>query len=389
MSRTIAVVTGTRAEYGLLSPLMRLLKDDESFDLRVIVTGSHLSKQHGLTYRFIEEDGFDIAAKVDLHLSGDEPGDILGALARATEGIGKVLLEIAPDLVVILGDRYEILGAAQAAMIARIPIAHIHGGEITEGAIDESIRHAITKMAHLHFASTADYARRIRQLGENPAHVFNVGAPGLDNIRTMKLLTRKDLAGSLGFDLGNGFLLVTYHPVTLGDRDEVEALEEMLEALDAFPDLKTIITFPNADTHGQKLANRLKAYAGAHPDRVYLSESLGQLRYLSAMKEAEAVVGNSSSGIIEAPSLGTPTVNIGVRQKGRIAADSVIHCGDNAKEIEKAIAKALTKDFKAIASRCTNPYGSGHASEHIRTVLKTIDLGQFGRKPFFDLSEAE
>ena len=387
MSLKVAIITGTRAEYGLLTPLMRLLKEDDAFDLKLIVTGSHLSKYHGLTYKFIEQDGFHIDAKVDLGLSGDTPRDILSALAKATEGIGEALLDLKPDLVVILGDRYEILGAAQAAMIAGVPIAHLHGGEVTEGAMDENIRHAITKMSHLHFASTEDHARRIRQLGENPDHVFNVGAPGIDNIRELPLMSRSELQQSLDFDLEERFFLVTYHPVTLGERDDVETMNEMLTALDDFPEVKIILTFPNADTHGKRLADRLKSYASLQPQRVYLAESLGQIRYLSALKEAEVVIGNSSSGIIEAPSMGTPTVDIGIRQKGRTAASSVMHCQDTFTEIKKAIDSATSPDFKALAMTCENPYGSGHAGEKIINIIKRSDLSGLKSKPFFDMDE--
>ena len=316
--RKICVVTGTRAEYGLLCPLMKEIQIDDALELQIIATGAHLSPEFGLTYKVIEKDGFTIDEKVEMLLSSDTPVAVTKSMGVALIGFADALARLSPDIVVLLGDRYEILAVAEAAMVANIPIAHIHGGEITEGAIDDSVRHAITKMAHLHFVAAPEYRDRVIQMGENPAHVFEVGAIGIDNIVNMTLMSQGELEESLQFPLGEKFFLVTYHPVTVANARRSDALGNLFDALDAFPDYRVLITKSNSDAGGREINRRLDEYAALRKDRVSCYTSLGQLRYLSAMKYASAVIGNSSSGLLEAPILKTPTVNIGDRQKGRL-----------------------------------------------------------------------
>lgn len=383
-NRKICVVTGTRAEYGLLQGVLSKLHNDTDVELQIVVTGAHLVPEFGATIEVIEADGFVIDARVDMMLANDTPAAITKSLALGTIGMADAFERLTPDLLVVLGDRYEILAAAQAALIARIPVAHIHGGEVTEGAIDESIRHAVTKMSHLHFAATQEYADRIIQMGENPASVHVVGAPGLDHVRNLDLLDREALGSRLSFDLSQPFLLVTHHPVTLARRDEVEGLNELLDALEHFSQHRVIFTYPNADTFGRRLIARIQDYADLHPARVLLTPSLGQLAYLSAAKLADVVIGNSSSGIIEVPSLGTPTVNIGLRQKGRMAAASVLHSEESSQDIQSAIEQSLSQAMQDEAKRTTNPYGDGKTAPRIVTTLKEVSLDGLIQKPFFD-----
>jgi UDP-hydrolysing UDP-N-acetyl-D-glucosamine 2-epimerase len=385
--RKICVVTGGRAEYGLLYWLLREIADDPGLDLQMVVTGMHLAPQFGLTWRVIENDGFAIDAKVDMLLAGDTPVAIAKSLGMGTMGMAEALARLAPDIVVVLGDRFEILAAAQAAMVLGIPLAHLHGGEASEGVIDETIRHSITKMAHLHFVAAEPYRRRVIQLGEQPHRVFDVGAPGLDNIERLELLDRRSLEEALDFSLGEGFLLVTYHPATLGGGDPGGAAGELVAALDGFGDHKVLITGVNADAGNDRVTQVISEYAARDPGRVALFASLGQLRYLSAMKHAAAVVGNSSSGIIEAPAVGVPTVNVGDRQRGRIRADSVIDCDERRDAIADAIAKALSPEFRETARATKSPYGGGGVAQRIAVVLKQIDLDGILMKPFHDLAE--
>lgn len=379
--RKICVVTGSRAEYGLLSWLMREIAADPELDLQVVATGMHLSPEFGLTYRVIEEDGFSIDARVEMLLSSDTPVGIAKSVGLGVIGFADALERLRPDILVLLGDRYEILAAAQAALVARIPVAHIGGGDTTEGAFDEAIRHAITKMAHLHFVTNELSARRVRQLGENPAHVHNVGSPGLDQIRRLTLLTRQELEGALGFGFRERNLLITFHPVTL-DREPADAqFRELLTALDSLGDgVGLIFTKPNADTDGRVLIDMIEGYvAGRSNARAYTS--LGQLRYLSAMAQVDAVVGNSSSGLYEAPSFGKPTVNIGDRQKGRLQAASVINCPASAPDIARAIGEALARD----CAGTVNPYGDGDSSGRILRILKEVgDPRALLKKHFFE-----
>lgn len=385
--RRIAVVTGSRAEYGLLHRLLKKIDQSDRLELLLVVTGTHLSQQHGRTVQEIESDGLAIAARVDMALNGDSPADLTRAMGRALIGFADVFADLAPDLVVVLGDRYEILAAAEAAMLARVPIAHIHGGEASEGQIDEAIRHALTKMAHYHFVAADAYGARVIQMGEQPERVFNVGAPGLDPIVDSDVMSFDATMASVGFQPHRPLFLVTYHPVTLRDGagDDARAL---LQALDHFPDASIIFTGTNADTDGDEIALLIDAYVDAHPDRMMQIASFGHKRYVSVLKGADIVIGNSSSGIIEAPAVGTPTVNIGVRQQGRLRSASVIDCGEDDASITGAIRQALDPSFQALAARCETPYGQGGASERIATLLETLPLDNVLMKKFHTLEVA-
>jgi len=364
----------------LLQPLMRALEDDPTFSLQIVATGAHLAPEFGLTYKVIESDGFKIDAKVEMLLSSDTPLGGAKSLGIAVIGIAEALDRLAPDLVVVLGDRFEIFAAAQAALMLRIPLAHIGGGDTTEGAIDEAIRHGITKMAHYHFVTNGLARKRVMQMGEDPTRVYNVGSLGLDAIRSCVLIERDTLQSSLNFDFRRLNLLVTFHSVTLAPDLGVSGFDELLLALDGVGEsVGVIFTRPNADPAGLQLIERLDAYVKRHPNaRVY--KSLGQQLYYSVMAQIDAVVGNSSSGLYEAPSFQKPTVDIGERQRGRLAADSVIHCEPESKFIERAIRQALTLD----CSRTVNPYGDGHCVERIMAVLRqSVETSQELQKRFF------
>lgn len=381
--RRICVVTGSRADYGLLYWLLLLLKQDADVELQLVVTGMHLSCEFGRTVELIEKDGFSIADRIEMLLSSDSPQGLATSMGVGTIGFGQSLARLQPEVLVLLGDRFEILCAAQAAMLANIPIAHIHGGERTEGVIDEAVRHAVTKMSHLHFVATEQYARRVRQMGEADGNVFTVGTPGLDYLARIDWMDAATLATSLDFTISRPFFLVTYHPVTLKGGGQ-SGLDALLEALDAFPDSSVLITFPNADTYGRQLIDKLKQYSAARGEHVKVVMSLGQQRYWSAMKAADVVIGNSSSGLTEAPSLGVPSVNIGTRQQGRLRSPSVIDCDDAADAIEAAIRTALSPDFKSIASECRSSYGGPGASARIAAILKAHPLDQLVLKRFVD-----
>ncbi|SRR6266702_690877 len=381
--RKICVVTGTRAEYGLLYWLMKEIQEESDLRLQLIVTGMHLSPEFGLTYRTIEEDGFVIDAKVEMLLSSDTSVGIAKSIGLGVIGFADVLDRLKPDVMVVLGDRYEILAATQAALVARIPIAHIHGGETTEGAIDESIRHAITKMSHLHFVAAEPYRRRVIQLGEHPDAVFNVGALGIENIKRLQLLNRSQLEQSINFELGTSCFLVTYHPATLGAVEPAAAMQALLDALDLFPNAKIIFTKPNSDTDGRILIQMIDEYALLNKGRVAVFTSMGQVRYLSALGLVDAVIGNSSSGIIEAPACNIPTVNIGNRQSGRLKADSIIDCQENTDSIAAAIRKALSSSFREVVKQGVSLYGYGESALHIKDRLKHVNLSS--TKRFYDL----
>lgn len=385
-NRKICVVTGTRAEYGLLSLLMKEIQNEPTMELQVIVTGMHLSPEFGLTYKTIEHDGFKINRKVEMLMSSDSPAGIAKSIGLGVIGFADALDQLCPDILVLLGDRYEILAAAQAALVAKIPIAHIAGGDTTEGAFDEAIRHSITKMSHLHFVTNDMAKRRIRQMGENPNHIYNVGYTGIDQIKQLTLLGREQLEQSLQFQFKEKNLLVTFHPVTLDHQSPLEQFQELLAALDRLgPDIGILFTKPNADTHGRTIIYKIDEYVQRHPNaKAYTS--LGHLRYLSAIAQVDAVVGNSSSGISEVPSFKKPSVNIGDRQKGRIQASSVITCPPLADEIEKAIQTALRND----CSDVINPYGDGKSSKRIFHILKTIpDYQKLIKKHFFEMGGFE
>ena len=382
--RKVCVVTGTRADYGLLSGLMRELKNDSDFELQVVASCMHLSSDFGYTYREIEQDGFYIDAKIDMLVSGDTPASVTKSIAFGVSKFTDAFSLLVPDLVVILGDRFEALAAAQTAMMLSFPIAHIHGGEITEGSVDESIRHAITKMSHLHFVSTSEFEKRVVQMGELPSRVFVSGALGIDNIKNMSPISRKACEKLLNFSLSDKNFLVTYHPVTIPTAPD-SGVDNLLLALEKYPEVNLIVTFPNADAGGRVIINKLKKFSDANPERVLFVESLGHKRYLKTLQHMDCVIGNSSSGLIEAPSFNIPIINIGDRQKGRTRALAVIDCDDSADSIVQAIETSLSEEFKSMVEKSINPYGQGNAAEIIIETLKKIDFDQLLRKPFLDV----
>lgn len=387
--KRVCVVTGTRAEYHLLHPLIVALQKEPEFYVMLAVTGAHLSEQQGNTWRDIERDGIRIDIKIPILGDGDSESDINHAMSRAIDGFDTFFHENRPELVIILGDRYEMLSVAIVCMNMRIPIAHIHGGETTEGAVDESIRHAITKMSYLHFTSCEEYRKRVIQLGESPGRVFNVGALSIENIKKVKTMSREELSDSIDFDLSGEFAVCTYHPVTLEDASDGGDVRELFAALDAFPDLKILFTKANADRGGVLINQMIDEYVSLHPGRCTEVFSLGMERYLSALSLAALVVGNSSSGIMETPSFGVPTVNIGDRQKGRIRAENIIDCSVEEKTIIEAIQNALSDEFKSIANRAVNPYGDGYTSERIVSHMRDYFAQETGslKKGFFDIGE--
>lgn len=383
--RKIAVITGTRAEYGLLYWTMKELQQRDNVTLQLIVTGAHLSHAHGYTVKQIEKDGFTIDARVDMQLGEDTALDITRSMGLCIEGVAKALADLAPDMVVILGDRYEMLAAASAALMLMIPIAHMHGGEVTQGAIDESIRHAITKMSYWHFATAEAYAQRILQLGEDKNRVFVSGAPGIDNIARLPLLSREDLEKTVGIPLVSPILLCTFHPETLSPQPVAEQIEQFTQALHAFPNATLIITGANADTGGKFINNSLQQFVHQHPNSV-LHASLGSLNYLSAMKYADVIVGNSSSGMIEAPALGKVTVNIGDRQKGRIRTAGIIDCACDQKAIVAAIQKAIGGDFRNNIG-ISKAFGiPGSVAIFVADSLASLSIPARPNKAFHDLN---
>ena len=384
MARKICVVTGTRAEYGLLYWLMKEIQKDKDLELQLIVTGMHLSTEFGLTYKIIEQD-FVIDKKIEMLLSSDTAIGISKAMGLAQISFSESFEELKPDLLVVLGDRYEIFSATSSAMIANIPITHLHGGETTEGAFDESIRHSITKMSHLHFTATDEYRNRVIQLGEDPSRVFNVGGLGIDNIKKLKLLSKKEFEKSIDFKLNKKNLIVTFHPVTLENSTNSEQFQNLLDAIDGLEDTNIIFTKANSDTDGRVINQMIDKYVSKSIHKTAAFTSLGQLRYLSALQYVDAVVGNSSSGLLEAPSFNIGTINIGDRQKGRIMANSVISCGSNAKAIKKAFKKLYSKEFNNTIINTKNPYGNGGASKEIVDIIKNTDLDVIIKKSFWDI----
>lgn len=383
--RKICVITGTRAEYGLLYWTMNALQVDDEVNLSICVTGMHLSPEFGLTYKKIHEDGFIIHEKVETLLSSDTTIGISKSIGLGIISFSEVFERLNPDLVLVLGDRYEIFAACAAAMISKIPIAHCHGGEATEGLIDEAIRHSITKMSQIHFTSTEEYKNRVIQLGEQPKNVFNVGALGIENINKLKLLTKPEFEDSIKFKLNKFNFLVTFHPVTLDNLSAEEQFKQLLIALDKFQDTNIIFTKPNSDTDGRVIIQLIDDYVKNNPHKAIAFSSLGQLRYLSAIQFMDVVVGNSSSGIIEVPSFKKATINIGDRQQGRVKATSVIDCETDNNDIEKAIKKSLSVEFKEELKSSKNPYGDKNSSIEIVEVLKSIDLNGIIKKQFYNL----
>lgn len=386
--KKICVVTGTRAEYGLLFWLMKLIQDDETLDLQVIATGMHLSPEFGLTWQKIIEDGFQIDRKVEMMLSSDTSVGVGKSMGLGMIGFSESYSELQPDVVVLLGDRFEIFSAASAAMIARIPIAHLHGGESTEGLIDEPIRHSITKMSHIHFTATEKYRKRVIQLGEQPETVFNVGAVGIDNIEKLNFLDRKEFESSIDFKLAKKNLLVTFHPVTLDKSSAGHQFQELLDALDELKDTHLIFTKPNADTDGRIIIKMIDEYVSKNSNKSIAFVTMGQLRYLSAMKHVDGVVGNSSSGLIEAPSFHIGTVNIGDRQRGRVCAASIVNCEPSKESIRMAIKTLYSGSFSEKLKDLQNPYGTSGASERVFDVLRNFPLENVLKKNFYNIEIA-
>lgn len=384
--KKVCVVTATRAEYGLLKPVIELIHKADTLELQLAVTGAHLSPEFGLTYQEIENDGYDITAKVEMLLSTDTSVGISKSMSLALMGFSDYFENYKPDMVVLLGDRYETLAVAEAALIAKIPIAHIHGGEITEGAYDDAIRHSITKMSHLHFASTEEYKNRIIQMGEQPSNVYNVGALGVENIKKVALWSKEKLEENLKFTFEDSTIMVTYHPVTLDNMSSKIQFQNLLEVIEKCKDIKVIFTKANADTDGRIINRMIDEYVEKNKERCIAFTSLGQVRYLSALQFCRAVVGNSSSGIIEAPSFHIPTVNIGNRQLGRMASKTVIHCGYSVEDIEKAMRKAFSEVFTKELKTYSNPYEGKNTSRMIvEKIEERLDAGIDIKKTFYDI----
>jgi UDP-hydrolysing UDP-N-acetyl-D-glucosamine 2-epimerase len=385
MARKICVVTGSRADYGLLRWLMQDIADDPRLTLQVGVTGMHLGSEFGDTYREIEKDGFAIAEKVDIGLAGDSASDISKAVGRGVIGFADVFDRLQPDIVIVLGDRFEILAAAQAAMFARIPIAHIHGGEVTEGAVDESIRHALTKMSHLHFVAAEPYRHRVMQMGERPEFVFNVGAIGVSNMRRTPMLKQDDVERLVGMKIESPTFLVTFHPVTLAAESSDNNIGQMLDAFFRFKAARFIFTQTNADAGGAAIRAAIDRFVTANADRAVFKASLGQQGYASALSYVDCVIGNSSSGLIEAPAAKLPTINIGDRQKGRLRSMSVIDCSLDSDEIYAAMEKALSAAFRKVALLAPPAYGDGETARAIHDIVASVPLDSLKRKSFYDV----
>ena len=384
MTRKICVITGTRAEYGLLRWVMQVIKDDPDLMLQIIATGMHLSPEFGLTHQAIEQDGFKIDRKVEMLTSSDTPVGIAKSMGLGLIGFADALQEIQPDLIVVLGDRFEIFSAVSAALVARIPVAHLHGGETTEGAFDEALRHSITKMSHLHFVAAEEYRSRVIQLGESSEQVFLVGGLGVDNIKRMQLLDRPALEDSLEFKLGVRNLLITFHPVTLENGTAADQLAELLAALAVLKETHLIFTLPNADTDGRVLINMVEQFV-AQRSNACAYQSLGQLRYLSCIAQVDGLVGNSSSGLTEMPSFKKGTINIGDRQCGRLQTTSIINCEPNRESITAALKQIFSASFQAKLSHVVNPYGEGGASEKVVHTIKHVAIQGLIKKTFHDL----
>ena len=383
--RKICIITGTRAEYGLLSRLVKLINDSPDVELQVIATNMHLSPEFGLTYREIEADGIKINKKVECLLSSDTENGLTKTMGLATIGFGDAFEDLHPDIIVVLGDRYESLAAVQSAMIYRIPIAHIHGGEITEALYDDCIRHAISKMSHLHFTTTEEYRCRVIQMGEEPNRVFNVGSLGIENSKMIPLMGKDELEDSLGFELGDKCVMVTYHPVTLENNTADEQSKNLLEALDTLKDYKIIFTMPNSDTNGRIIKYNIEQYVASRKERCTAYISLGVRRYLSALQYVDAVIGNSSSGIIEVPSFHIPTLNIGSRQDGRLAAESVYNCRTTKEAISAGLSYVLSQDFREQVAKAKNPYEKEGTAQAIFDIISTYPLEGIIQKKFYDL----
>ena len=372
-AKRIGVVTVSRSDYGHLRPVLEALRRAPDLELLLLVAGMHLASEFGLTVRDIEADGFPISARVEMLGGGDTPEAVAAATGRGVAGFGEAFARLRPDVVVALGDRFEMLAAAVAALPFALPVAHIHGGEVSEGAMDNQIRHAITKLAHLHFASAEPHARRIAAMGEEPWRIHTVGAPGLDRLATTEPLPRAGLARELRLPEAGPWLLVTFHPVTLEYRDTAAHIDELLAALEK-TDGFIVITYPNADTAGRLIIERIEEFAGRHPRRCRLAKSLGERLYLSLLRHADLMIGNSSSGLIEAPSFGLPVVNVGSRQRGRLRGANVIDVEPSREDILRGIEGAQALPFRVRARAAANPYGDGHAAPRIVEILRSVPI---------------
>jgi len=384
-NRKICVVTGTRAEYGLLYWLMKEIEASETLELQIVVTGMHLSPEFGLTYQQIEKDGFIIHRKIEMLLSSDNEVGISKSMGIGIISFADCFNDLKPDLLVVLGDRFEIFSAVSTAMVAKIPVAHLHGGEASEGLIDEPIRHSITKMSHLHFTATEQYRNRVIQLGEQPDRVFNVGAAGIDNIVKLDLLSKDSFEESINFKLGIKNILITFHPVTLESSSAKEQFSNLLLAIDQLNDINVIFTKANADTDGRVINRMIDQYVKEHPQTTVVFTSLGQLRYLSAIRYMDGVVGNSSSGLLEVPSFKIGTINIGDRQRGRIKAGSVIDCEPTLIGIKEAFRILFSAEFRKSLKLIKTPYGNGGAAEKIVEIIKNYPLDGILKKQFHNL----
>ena len=384
MMRKICVVTGTRAEYGLLRWVMQEITEDPDLELQLVVTGMHLSPTFGLTYKEIENDGFNINYKVDVIGDRDDPMAISESIASGISGCSIALDKLNPDIMIILGDRFEIFSAAVAAMTSRIPIAHIHGGETTEGLIDEAIRHSITKMSHVHFVATSEYRQRVIQLGEDPETVHHVGGLGIDSISRLNLLNKAALEKSLGISFLDRSLVITFHPVTLENQTSKVQMSELLDSLSQLRDTTLIFTLPNADTGGRIIIELIEKFVDTHPNSKSFA-SLGQINFFSCLQFVDGVIGNSSSGLLEAPSFRIGTINIGNRQQGRLKSKSVIDCEPTSSDISHAIKKLYSAEFQDILLGTENPYGHPGASNKIVKIIKGLNPSSILFKKFFDL----
>ncbi len=380
--RDICVVTGSRSDYGLLKPLLDEIKNDADLNLQLVVTGMHLSPEFGLTFSEIAKDGFAINERLEILLSSDTAMGVAKSMGLALISFAEAYERLKPDIIVVLGDRFEIFSAAAAALVSKIPVAHLHGGEITEGAFDDAFRHSITKMSHLHFTSTEEYRKRVIQLGESPDRVFNFGAIGLDNIKKNRFLTKKGLEKELQFKFGERNLLVAYHPVTLSVLDTRKQFGCLLDVINKLESTRMIFTKANADPGGKAINKMIDKFVFKNDEKAVAFTSMGQLKYLSTMQFVDAVVGNSSSGIIEAPSFKIGTINVGDRQKGRIKAESVIDCEPTRGSIKEAFQRLYEKDFQANLAKTVNPHGNGAAAENIKNILKTINITGLVKKQF-------
>ena len=385
MKRKICIVTGSRAEYGLLYWLIKEVKFDQNLELQLIVTGMHLSTEFGLTYKEIEKD-FKIDKKIDMQLSSDTSEDISKSIGIAQRLFSETYNELKPDIIVVLGDRYEIFSAASAAMISRIPIAHIHGGETTEGVIDEAIRHCITKMSHLHFTAAEEYSKRVIQLGEDPRRVFKVGGMGTENIKRLVLLSKEEFEKLINFKLNIKNILVAFHPVTLEDNTAKQQFLEIIQSIDVLKDTNIIFTKTNSDTGGRIINSMIDEYTSKNLNKSKVITSMGQQNFLSALQHIDFIIGNSSSGLLEAPSFKIGTINIGDRQKGRLKAESIIDCLPNKDSIKEAISKVYSNEFQKLLKNVKNPYGDECPSKKIVKILKTISLDNLLKKTFFNIN---